>query len=465
MKKLIGLGVIIAAYVAAAFYTGYLGEKNIRHQFALSQQQSEAQGVKLVLDRYERGIFFSQVDFTATYADMNLPFGAFTLSSQSRVQHGPLLFSGGFGVGLFASVSSVNFTTGLEEWNESIANLFGDSIGEIVTIGHFNNTYTSTWTVPEIDHQSENNSVKIAGITLRVEGNYTSMDMVGSFDIGAMDITSAEGVKITSTPITGKFDVENISEWVNITNMDMAMENMSFQSEAMAGASIAQLKIVQTQKLVNGKIDTFVSMTAASVKSPVEISSLYYNVTLNQLNPAAIQQWATVAKKMQADQTDPQQLFVAYEEDMTALMDAALQKGLHFKLGMGADFMGGKATLEWVADYQPLPDGKHVNDIVDPLEYLLLVNSDLMVRVSESIVSQTPLVMMVGQYMDTYITLDGDQYVMHATLKEGVLKVGNTELPKEILLAILPAGKTGESVQGVDQADDGAAIIDDAEIE
>ncbi|HTF83490.1 MAG TPA: hypothetical protein VL987_02835, partial [Cellvibrio sp.] len=80
-----------------------------------------------------------------------------------------------------------------------------------------------------------------------------------------------------------------------------------------------------------------------------------------------------------------------------------------------------------------------INSIVDPLDYLLLVNSDLKINVSESIVTQTPLVMMVGQYMDTYITQDGDQYVMHATLKDGVVKVGNTQIPPEMLLALLPA--------------------------
>ena len=120
-------------------------------------------------------------------------------------------------------------------------------------------------------------------------------------------------------------------------------------------------------------------------------------------------------------------------------MNIALQEGLQFKLAMGADFMGGSAKMDWVADYQPLADGRTINSIVDPLDYLLLVNSDLKINVSESIVTQTPLVMMVGQYMDTYITQDGDQYVMHATLKNGVVKVGNTEIPPEMLLALLPA--------------------------
>ena len=89
MKKLAGILIVIALYAGASFYTGYQGEKNIRQQFALSQQQSEAQGVQLELTRYERGVFFSEVEFTATYSTMGLPIGGFSLSSKSRVQHGP----------------------------------------------------------------------------------------------------------------------------------------------------------------------------------------------------------------------------------------------------------------------------------------------------------------------------------------------------------------------------------------
>ncbi len=437
MKKLAGILIVIALYAGAAFYTGYQGEKNIREQFAMTQQQTEAQGVQLELNRYERGVFFSEVEFTASYQNTNLPVNGFSLTSKSRVQHGPLLLLGKVGVGLFSSVSTVEIRTGVAEIDQQLAAVFGESIGEIVTLGHFNNSYTSTWTVPAIELSQDGDVVKVDEVSATVEGTYTNQNMVGSLNVGAMDIALADGTHITTTPLAGTFDVESISPSVNIANMELTMANMSFRNASMVSGAVEQIKLVQTQKLVNEKVDTFISFSAAKVHGLMEISALHYDITVNQLDPAAIQKWTELAAAMQT--ADPENASQEYQAATAELIDLAFQPGVQFKLAMGADFMDGSAKVDWVADYQPLADGRQIKDIVDPADYLLLVNSDLVVRVSESIVMQTPLIMMLGQYMDTYITQDGDDFVMHATLNNGVLKVGKTELPKEVLLAMLPA--------------------------
>lgn len=439
MKKLVGILIFLGLYAGAAFYTGYQGEKNIRHQFALSEQQTEAQGVKLELTRYERGVFFSEVDFVATYPDMNLPFGQFTLTSKSRVQHGPLLFLGGVGAGLFSSVSTMEVSSGDAELNEMLTSLFGESIGKVVTRGHFNNGYTAHWHVPTIEYREEGNSITIDEIHVEMKGHYSGLDMTGDFRVGAVNVALADGSQFTSTPLNGTFDIDNISEAVNIANMEMAIDSITYRSAAMMGGSIAQLKVVQTQKLVNDKIDSFVSFTIDKINGPLEISGLHYDIALNQLDPAAIVKWTEIARKMQDSQADPQNVFADNSEDMAELMQIALQDGLQLKVAIGADFMGGSAKVDWVTDYQALTDGRQLQDIVDPADYLSLFNSDLVIKVSESIVMQTPLVMMIDQYMNTYITREGDQFVMYGSLKNGALKVGNTELPKEMLLALLPS--------------------------
>lgn len=439
MKKLVGILIVIALYAGAAYYTGYQGEKNIRQQIALSAQQTEAQGMKLELNSYDRGVFFSDVEFTVTYPGMNLPVDGFSLSSKSRVQHGPLLFLGRVGVGMFSSESTVEIRTGVAEIDQKLIAVFGESLGEVVTIGHFDNTYTSTWTVPAIEYSEDGDTLTIAESSATFNGSYTDMNMNGTIDVGAMDIAAADGTHVTTTPLTGKFDVKNISEMVNIADMDLSIDTITFRSAAMMSGSVEQLKVVQTQKLVNEKIDTFVSFTAAKINGPIEITSLHYDITLNQLAPAAIQKWTEIARDMQTAQANPEEVLNANDEAMAELMQIALHEDLEFKLAMGADFMGGRATMDWVANYQPLADGRQIKDIVDPADYLLLLNSDLMIKVSESIVTQTPLVMMIGQYMDTYITQEGDQYILHGTIKDGVVKVGNTELPKEMLMMMLPA--------------------------
>lgn len=434
MKKFAGILILILLYAGAAFYTGYQGEKNIRQQIAAGQQQAEVQGLKLELNRYERGVFFSDIEFTATYPTLNFSGTGLTITSKSRVQHGPLLLLGKVGVGLFSSVSTFEVRTGDAEIDQRLIDIFGESIGEIVTLGHFNNRYTATWTVPAIEFSQDGDVLKVEEIRLTIEGGYTNMDSEGSVNIGAMDFAMADGTHITTTPITGTFDVTSISPAVNISNSELVMANMSFRNAAMMSGAAEQVKVVQTQKLVNGKVDTFVSFSAAKINGPLEITNLHYDITLNQLDPVAIQKWTELAASMQA--ADPQ----GQLEDgaVTELVSLVLQEGLHSKVAIGAEFMEGSAKVDWVADYRPLTDGRQVKDIIDPADYLLLVDSDMVISISESIVMQTPLMFMLGQYMDSYIQQEGDKYVMHATLKNGVLKVGNTELPNEVLLAMLP---------------------------
>lgn len=445
MKKLLGLILIVGLYLAAAFYTGYQGEKNIRHQFAMAEQKSEAQGVKLVLNNYERGILFSEMDFSASYGEAAAPVGALTLNSKSRIQHGPLLFANGFGVGLFSAESTLELTTSNEAVNQDIKAVFGESIGELVTVGHFNNTYSGTWTLADIVYENDGSTLTLAESIVKVEGSYDDVDVAGSFTIGAIEFLAADGSKVNVAPVSANFATDNIAESVTLSNLDMMVEKIDFSDGAMVAFSIEQLKMVQQQKLVNEKIDTSISFTAAKVQSPVEITSLRYDFALNQVDPAAVQKWTEIATKMQSSPADPQELFTQYSDDTAELMDLLLQEGLVFTLGLGADFMGGAARLDLSAHYQPLPDGQQFKDIVNPLDYFLMVDSDLLIKISESIVTQTPLVMMVGQYVGTYITQEGDQYVLHATLNDGKLMVGNTEVPLEMLLAFLPAAGATEA--------------------
>src|SRR5690554_4601503 len=115
MKKLVGLIILVGIYVAASYYTGVQGEKNIRHQMALAEEQSEAQGVKLILNDYQRGIFFSEMNISAVYTSPAMPEMSIKADSVSKIQRGPIYFTGGVGVGLFSSVSTLKIQTRSEE--------------------------------------------------------------------------------------------------------------------------------------------------------------------------------------------------------------------------------------------------------------------------------------------------------------------------------------------------------------
>ena len=443
MKKLLGILILIGAYVAVTYYMGVQGEKSLRQQFAMAEQQGARQGISLELNSYERGIFFSEMDVTATYVNVALPAAPIKIHSHSKIQHGPLYFYGSFGAGLFSSKSTIEIETADAEINQGITDLFGKSIGEITTVGHFNQSYTSTWSVAKIEHSEDGNKVTLDGVALTINGNMNKLDSYGSFTIGASEIVAEDGTKMTTTPMLGHFDMKSIAEGVSIGDMDMEIANISFLNASMVGFSVENFKITQTQKLVNDKIDTNVSFTADKVKSPVEINNLHYDIALNQLAPAAIQKWTEIAAAAQA--MPPEEALAMYGESVAELAPLLLQEGLQFKLGLGADFMGGSALLDLTANYQELPGGQQVKDINDPIDYLKLVDAEALLKVSEAIVTQTPMFMMLGPYMDTYVTQEGDNFIVHATLKDGKLMVGNTEIPAEVLLAFLPGAAMADA--------------------
>jgi hypothetical protein len=94
--------------------------------------------------------------------------------------------------------------------------------------------------------------------------------------------------------------------------------------------------------------------------------------------------------------------------------------------------MGTNPQAQWLIEYRAPADGRDVRAIADPLDYLQLADSTLLARLPASLIPE-PL---VAPHIDTYITREGSDYVLRATLKEGTLTIGKTPIPRETLAAI-----------------------------
>src|SRR5690554_2622102 len=113
MKKLIGVLIVAAgAYLGLTYYGGYAGEQALKQHLEQSAVQGEMHGYDVELVSYERGFMSSHTVMTVQLDLTHVGLDEFTLTSNTHIQHGPLLFtSRGAKLGLFAAQSQLELVT------------------------------------------------------------------------------------------------------------------------------------------------------------------------------------------------------------------------------------------------------------------------------------------------------------------------------------------------------------------
>jgi uncharacterized protein YdgA (DUF945 family)/uncharacterized protein YneF (UPF0154 family) len=431
MKKLAVVALLLGAgYVGGAYLTGYLGEQNMRQQLSLSQAQSAESGMLILLDSYERGLFSSDIKLTMRSTSPLPMMQQAEVHMNSQVSHGPVLFNKGLALGLFAATTQVKLQFKDAELSQKLGEFFGDSIGEIHTLANFNNSYSARWTLAEKKHEVESFHLSLGESWIDMRGRFDSLNVAGELHLGAFSLVSDDGSEITSQPAEGKFALDNIESGLSLGNMELLLSEMQVKTAAGMDVVLHDLAYKQTQALVNKAIDTHVGFSIAKVAGPVELSNLYYQVDLNQLNVEAVKAWAKVAQQMPSD---PAELNSFYAAQFKQLMPLFLQEGLALKLAMGAEFMGGHPKAEWTIRYKAPADGASLADLTEAFEYLALVDSQLEVRLPEAVALGLPMLAMMGDY----VTQDAGEYVLTAKLSDSDLVVGQKPIPRETLLMML----------------------------
>lgn len=429
-KALASIVALAALYCGAAYVSGYLGEKNIREQLELSKSQPQASELDIQLVEYRRGIFTSDVR-VSTKSRKELPKGAkIEITVDNAVRHGPLLFADGPAIGALSAISTVQVKTGLPEEDKKITDIFGSSIGTATSVVKYNGDYRLTWVLPSITYKNDELQFALGESRAMAEGNTNNLSSSGDMTIGRLEMTTTEGGHVTMSPTVAKFTTRNVESGLNLSDVDGAIAEIDVRSTSKPPLSIKGLTFNQVQTLAGASINSSFKLGVAKLSGPVELENAYYTMDLNGVSKEATRRLATL---FQNQPTDPEQQQAFFATQLKEVAPLLLQNGLSLKLAIGASFGGGTPQAQWLIQYKAPTDGRDIFAITDPLEYLQLADSTLLVKAPATLVP-APL---IAQFVDAYIVQAGSEYVLRASLQDGALKVGKTPIPKEMLAAML----------------------------
>jgi uncharacterized protein YdgA (DUF945 family) len=433
MKKLLGLIVLVAAYVGLTYYSGMVGEQYINQQVALNQTQMASINGSIALKNYQRGVFRSSFDVTMQMDAAQFGAERATISTRAQVYHGPVIFADGVQFGWFYARLENSLSTSEAELNELLASILPQGVGQLQLLGEYGGSYSGTWRTDEISYSDDNGELLIDGLDVNSQGRFDSKDAEGTFTTGAITARIAPNTEITATPMHGDLSVAMIAPQVPLSNWHAQVDNLNVQVDETATV-IKNITFAQQQQLVDDKVNTKVSFGAESVVGMMPMTNLYYDMALNQVSVAAMTAWAELAPKLQ-DEDD----FATHKQELLDSLELLLDKDLTLQLGLGGEAMDGYAKATLQLHYVPPADGRSLDSISEPQEFAQLVKGNAQVVVSEELFNGTPLAMFATPYVGSYILQQGSEYVINARINKGQLWVGDNPIDLAPLFASMAA--------------------------
>ncbi len=464
MKKIImGLAGVAIAYTAASWYTGYQGEKLLRAQFELNKSQLASTGLSYEISRYDRGIFSSRYELVAKLDRPAPQLGSYSFTGLGQVQHGPLLWASGLGFGLMDYRLEPRFHFDNPDINQAFTQVFGESLGELKLRAHFDKSYSGKWLIKPISIEGENGKFVMAASEVLMSGQLDKLAGQGKIALGAIEFTTKEKLQGKLSPVAGDFSVESLEPGIFIYNYDLQLAESQFTNAMGITMTLSNLGLNMNQAVNDNALDSSMKLSLAKFSGPLEVTNGYYEVKVNKLSLDALRSWSKAYRDTMAEagaaggEADPQAMQLALMGLIGSELPNFLQKGLNLQVNLGAEFMGGKPNAHWEVNYIGPVEGKTLADLTDTQEYLALADSELLVRAPAMLLGALP----VDQYLDTYITQDGNDYLLKASLHQGALKVGTVDIPQEQLLAMAGAFVGGFQKAIASQADAGADANED----
>lgn len=436
MKKLIGaLIVVSAAYLGLTYYGGYAGEQAFKKQLEHSAVQGEMHGYEVKLVSYDRGFMSSHMVMTVHLDLTDLELDEVSLTSHTQIQHGPMLFtSRGLKLGLFAAQSQLELVSDGDELIQWLSQVLGRLFDNSLMIGHFNQTYSGYLSIPELDETMGDGLLTFEGGELLVKGGYDGRDFRGQLELGAMYFNDGVSATLMLSPSVLDFDIEVLDDLVNYQGqVNYRADSLTVSVVGAPEVVLADMGMRMSQNLVSERLDSKVAFTVGEVQgSPIDTRNLIYEMALNQVSPSAVVAWQRLVNNLQ--QPSGELDFSAHQDEVMEVLELLLQEGLQVIAHVGADVLDGEVGMTLVADYVGLPDGRALSEVIEIMDYFAIADADLEVKVSESVVMQTPLYFLLAQYLDAYFTQEGEHLIMRASLQGGQLNIAGQLFPLEFLL-------------------------------
>ncbi len=451
MKKVFFLAVIIGSYVVLAWYSGTVGERNFNTHIDLARQELADKGVNLALAEYQRGVFSSRVrlrlDIERLGGFDNLPFAG--VQTRLRITHGPLLFGHGPKFGAFGARGAVHMLGQDTELELGLTEWFGGEPIWVSFIGHYDSTLTAQVKVPPVGVREAENGFRLDGIELRVRADQLDRTLRGSYALGELRWRSsagtAGGADFRISPVLGDFDMQALASGINLGSFTATIDEIGYAA-MMFRATLHDIAIKGSRELVGERLDDAYEFTAERFQGPIDMTDLRHYGELSGVSPRALklmQEWSRKAQRM----TDPQDFDTQFEPALLAMLEALFKEGLELKTGVSAKLMRGQASADLSLEYVGQPATP--STIEETAAYIDGLDGEFLLRLSETVVNETPLIFMVMNYIGTVFHWQDEELILHATLREGVLHVGEYSIAvQEWIRGVLPGTSVAPGEDG-----------------
>jgi uncharacterized protein YdgA (DUF945 family) len=352
MKKIFGS--IVTALAVWAGTTAYIGsqmEESLQKHFDHTNELYASNGIKYKINHYEKSFLNSkatvEVEFTdPAVAEILKDTIKLPLVMDYNIEHGPLFFQNGFGVGAAKTHQKIPLSSLLsEEAKEEFLSL----IKEDVTLTSdliisFANNAVFNISSDSINIKKEGNSFMMAPLSAKGNMNLDSFSGTSSMNIASLEIKedkSQNGLKIDNLQIGVDID-EFIENSLMAGEIEMSVENLSIKDDnnpQLENINIAGDMHIVTKKDSKSTLSTMIDGDIDFKKSKLPdnlppLKNIHASMNMNSVGIEGLMEFQKVTQEMQDTQSklfskmqsnsseeDMQKIFKEFESLQKSMME------------------------------------------------------------------------------------------------------------------------------------------------
>lgn len=414
----------VPASIGLSFYTGYAGEQAVRQQLQLNQAQAAQRGYELALEQYERGWFSSRAEVRLVplegelHSPQRADYSDLALNGELFLRHGPiLLLENDWRLGLFALRAELDEASRLGA--VSLDSPVEDLLDDLLIVGQFTGDYQVSGTLPAIQLRLIDGAVALGRVELFWQGPYDQLSGHGALNADQIKFQWPGALSLTLIEPKLELELDYLQDWMLEGHSQLTSRQGVWAGPGQLPIKFSQLDWQWTQGTEQERINTTYQLNLGRLDAgPLALKDLNATTEIHGPPVTVLRDWRQLARSRRAS---GQAAFNVNE--WLAVADERLRQELRAEGTIGAKVGQGELSSQWRAAYRGLSAGERV-EAGEWHDWAELLDAQLILDVSESAVTGTPLYWLFAESVDRYL-LPGDN---NSRRFEAVWRNGKLEL-------------------------------------
>lgn len=434
----IGLGCLGLGYSGASYFIGRTLHTSLQNELPSLTASAQAQGLSLQVQNYTPGVFTSRLQLMVegpTHAGAAVK-EKLRFSIPVHIQHGPLLFQNGLGLG----AATAKFSPVVSPADNTNQAPF--ALGTYWLSGDFKENLRLTGQLEGRSETLSDLALQIAPAKLQAQGNAVTGAFEGSFTWDGLQATptansSAQALSIS--PLSVQFNAARYEQAFYTGRFSAVLKALTGKTPKGENFTLNNLEFSAQSQVNAGALDSSGKLSIESFTGSINLEKLYYSAEFKRMNISALKDYETWIKS-QPPASDPALAGQLALQGLVRILPQLLQGGMEWAFRAGAKYKNADYTGQVVAQFHPLPADKSFDTLTNPMDALSMVDITAEAKIPKSFDMAPLLAPMVGKRL----TETEQDYLFNAKLINGKLTIGNeTQDIQPLLMAVLKgmAGK------------------------